>query len=154
MSNMMAQIKSVGHVPSDEQQVQAVIWSLPNNWEHLKANLTNNDSIKPFYDVARHVELEDERLGAAKAASKAFVAESSATKSSGFKRKKNWKTNGKYKEIGEEPSKKKKKPNSKKGKRFFKKKDKSKMKCYNCQMLVHFTRECTEPKKTQDPPTT
>ncbi|KAH0729744.1 hypothetical protein KY290_000872 [Solanum tuberosum] len=50
---MIAQLKSVGHVLSDEQQVQAVIRSLPNNWEHLKC------------------------LGAAKAASNAFVAESS-----------------------------------------------------------------------------
>ncbi|KAH0755134.1 hypothetical protein KY290_025404 [Solanum tuberosum] len=91
MANMIAQLKSVGHVLSDEQQVQAVIRSLPNNWEHLKVNLTHNDSIKTFSDVARHVELKDECLGAAKAASHAFVAESNGTKSSGFKRKKNWK---------------------------------------------------------------
>jgi len=58
-----------------------VIRSLPNNWEHLKVNLTHNDSIKTFSDVARHVELEDERLGALKAYSNAFVAESSVTKS-------------------------------------------------------------------------
>ncbi|KAH0747420.1 hypothetical protein KY285_009077 [Solanum tuberosum] len=131
----------------DEQQVQLVIRSLPNNWEHLKVNLTHNDSIKTFSDVARHVELEDERLGATKAASNAFVAESSGTKSSGFKRKKNWKINGKDKETGKGPSKKKKKPNSKKGKRSFKKRDKSKMKCYNCQELRYLARECTEPKK-------
>ncbi|KAH0671590.1 hypothetical protein KY289_026083 [Solanum tuberosum] len=85
MSNMITQLKSVGHVLSDEQQVQTVIRSLPNNWEHLKVNLTHNDNIKTFSDVTRHVELEDERLGAAKAAFHAFVAESSGTKSSGFK---------------------------------------------------------------------
>ena len=141
MSNMIAQLKSVGHVLSDEQQVQAVIRSLPNNWEHLKVNLTHNDNIKTFSDVVHHVELKDERLGAAKAAFNAFVAESSGTKSSGFKRKKNWKRNGKDKETGERPSKKKKKPNSKKEKWFFKKRDKSKMKCYNCQELGHFPRE-------------
>ena len=89
MPNMIAQFKSVGHVVSNEQQVQAVIWSLPNNWEHLKVNLTHNYSIKTFSDVECHVELEDECLGAAKTASNAFVAESSGTKSSNFKRKKN-----------------------------------------------------------------
>ncbi|KAH0639722.1 hypothetical protein KY285_036308 [Solanum tuberosum] len=71
MSNMIAQLKGAGHVLSDEQQVQA---------EHLKVNLTHNDSIKNFFDVAHHVELEDERIGAAKATSNAFVAESSGTK--------------------------------------------------------------------------
>ncbi|KAH0725073.1 hypothetical protein KY284_000938 [Solanum tuberosum] len=74
---MISQLKSVVHVLSDEQQVQAMIQSLPNNLEHLKVNLTHNDSIKTFYDVAHHVELEDECLGAAKAASNAFVAEAS-----------------------------------------------------------------------------
>jgi len=53
----------------------------------LKVNLTHNDSIKTF--SANHVELEDERLGVANAASNAFVAESTGTKSSSFKRKKN-----------------------------------------------------------------
>ena len=65
-----------------------MIRSLPNSWEHLKVNLIHNDNIKTFSDVARHVELEDERLGAAKAASNAFMAESSGKDSSGFKSKK------------------------------------------------------------------
>ena len=51
MSNMIAQLKSAGHVLSDEQQVQAVIRSLPNNWEYLKVKLSHNDSIKTFSDV-------------------------------------------------------------------------------------------------------
>ncbi|KAF3638907.1 hypothetical protein FXO37_24173 [Capsicum annuum] len=54
-----------------------------------------------FFDVARHVELEDERLGAAKDASNAFMAESSGKDSSGFKRNKKWKKNGKGKENEE-----------------------------------------------------
>ena len=68
MSNMIAQLKSAGHVLSDEQQLQAVIRSLPNNCEHLKVKLTHNDNIKAFFDVARHVELEDEHLGTVKTA--------------------------------------------------------------------------------------
>ena len=100
---MTAQLKSAGHVLSDEQQLQAVIRSLPNNCEYLKVKLTHNDNIKAFFDVAGHVELEDERLGAAKAASNAFVAESSGTKSSGFKRKNNWKRYGKTKRLEKDP---------------------------------------------------
>ncbi|XP_070041238.1 uncharacterized protein [Nicotiana tomentosiformis] len=48
-------------------------------------NLTHNDSIKIFAYVARHVELEDERLGTTKVVHNAFVAESSGTKRSSFK---------------------------------------------------------------------
>nr|CAD1823418.1 unnamed protein product [Ananas comosus var. bracteatus] len=54
----------IGHTLTDEQQVQAVIRSLPDSWEHMKVNLTHNDSIKTFVDMARHVEQEDEHLGA------------------------------------------------------------------------------------------
>nr|XP_009791894.1 PREDICTED: uncharacterized protein LOC104239064 [Nicotiana sylvestris] len=71
MPNMIAQHKSVGHVLSNEQQVQAVI------------------RIKTFADVTRHVELEDEWFGTAKVVPNAFVAESSGTKRSSFKRKRN-----------------------------------------------------------------
>nr|XP_009782484.1 PREDICTED: uncharacterized protein LOC104231227 [Nicotiana sylvestris]XP_016458880.1 PREDICTED: uncharacterized protein LOC107782512 [Nicotiana tabacum] len=92
---MIVQLKSVGHALSDEQQVQAVIRSLSNNWEYLKVNLTHNDSIKIFADVVRHVKLEDERLGAAKYVPNAFVVESSGTKRSSVKRKRNWKNDGK-----------------------------------------------------------
>jgi hypothetical protein len=41
-----------------EQQVQAVIWSLPSNWEHMCVNFIHNDNIKTFDDVARHVKLK------------------------------------------------------------------------------------------------
>ena len=94
--------------------------------------------MKNFSDIFCHVELEDEHLGASNAAFNIFMAESSGKNSSAFKRKKKWKKNEKGKETEEGLSEKKNKPNSKKGKRFFKKKDKSKMKCYNCQNLEHF----------------
>ncbi|XP_075088083.1 uncharacterized protein LOC142170153 [Nicotiana tabacum] len=84
MSNMIAQLKSVSYILSDEQQVQAVIRSLPNSWKYLKVNLTHNESITFFPNVARYVELEDERLDVVKAASNAFGVESSGTKCSGF----------------------------------------------------------------------
>ena len=36
MSNMVAQLKSVGYVFQDEQQLQSVIRSFSNKWEHFK----------------------------------------------------------------------------------------------------------------------
>ncbi|MDV3190823.1 MAG: hypothetical protein Q8838_02870, partial [Candidatus Phytoplasma australasiaticum] len=72
--------------------------------------------------IARHVEHKDEQLGATKITTNAFVAESSSTKSSGFKCKIVWKKKEKGKETDQGRSEKKHKPNSKKGKRFFKEK--------------------------------
>ena len=57
MSNMISELRAVGHDMIDEQQVQAVIHSLPSSWEHMRVNLTHNDNIKTFDDVPRHVEL-------------------------------------------------------------------------------------------------
>ncbi|OMP10799.1 hypothetical protein COLO4_04258 [Corchorus olitorius] len=62
MSNMMRELKIVGHVLNDQQQVQAVVRSLPRGWEYMNAMLTHNDSITTFVDVQRHLELEEERL--------------------------------------------------------------------------------------------
>ena len=56
-SNMISELKGVGHKLTDEQQVQTMIYSLPNAWEYHKINITHNDSIKIFDDVTRHVEL-------------------------------------------------------------------------------------------------
>ena len=64
MENMITKLKEAGHVLSDEQQVQAVIKSLLASWEHMKVNLTHNENIVIFNDVAKHLELEDERLEA------------------------------------------------------------------------------------------
>ena len=51
MRNLIRELKVAGHVLSDEQQVQAVIRSLPHSWEHMKLNLTHNESIITFDDV-------------------------------------------------------------------------------------------------------
>ena len=62
MSNMISELRSAGHQLIDKQQVQVMIRSLPNAWEHLRINLTHNDNIKTFDDVAQHVELEEDIL--------------------------------------------------------------------------------------------
>ncbi|KAK0607489.1 hypothetical protein LWI29_015731 [Acer saccharum] len=80
MSNMIREMKSAGYTLTDEQQIQAVIRSLPNSWENMKINMTHNDNIKTFDDISRHVELEDERLEASKASGQLYVVESSKRK--------------------------------------------------------------------------
>ena len=52
-----------------------MIHSLPSSWEHLCINLTHNDNIKTFDDVARHVELEEDCLIADKPYEEAYMIE-------------------------------------------------------------------------------
>ena len=66
MSNMINELKDDGHEMTNAQKVQVVICSLPSNWEYVHANLTYNDNIKIFDDVAHHVKLEEDRLHACK----------------------------------------------------------------------------------------
>ena len=53
-----------------------MICSLPSAWEHLSINLTHNDNIKTFDDVARHIELEEDCLLADKPYGEAYMTES------------------------------------------------------------------------------
>ena len=46
MSNMISELRVVGHEMTDEQQVQAVIRSLPSSWEHMRVNLTTTTTSK------------------------------------------------------------------------------------------------------------
>ena len=88
MSNMISELRSAGHQLTDEKQVQAVIRSLPNAWEHLKINLTHNDNIKTFDDVAQHVELEEDYLLADKPTVQAYITKSKKFGASGIGQKK------------------------------------------------------------------
>ena len=49
--------------------------------------MTHNKSIRTFNDIEHHLELEAERLKAAKHSDNIYMAESSSCKASGFKRK-------------------------------------------------------------------
>ena len=87
MSFMIRELKSAGNNLTDEQQVQTVIRSLPSSWETMCQNLTHNENIKTFDDVARHLELEAERLETAKPISSVHMAKTSSCKASRPKRK-------------------------------------------------------------------
>ncbi|KAH9679446.1 hypothetical protein KPL71_026137 [Citrus sinensis] len=72
----------------------------------LKVNMTHNESIRAFNEIDHHLELEVERLEAAKHSDNIYMAESSSCKASGFKRK----IGHKYNQKGERFDPNKKKP--------------------------------------------
>jgi hypothetical protein len=139
---MISELRGAGHEMIDEQQVQAVIRSLPSNWEHMRVNLTHNDNFKTFDDVARHVELEEDRLHAEKPINEAFISETKMRGAYDSKYKKGKAKGLKYgkREIKASSSGYKRKCGKHGGK-----KDKN-MNCFNCGKPCHFARNCTEPK--------
>ena len=146
MSNMISELKGAGHELIDKQQVQVVIRSLPYAWEHLRINLTHNDNIKTFDDVARHVELEEDRLLADKSSGQAYMTKSNKVGSSNIGRKK-------WKGKGFKPRKGGNKTNLSGNKRKRGKcigKQSRNMNCFNYGKLGHFAHDCTEPKVIYD----
>ena len=141
MSNMISELKAVRHEMTDEQQVQVVIRFLPSNWEHMRVNLTHNDNIKTFDDVAHHVELEEYRLLAEKPIYEAFITENKSREAQDFVRNKR-KGKGPQGKRGNESnySEQKRKRGNHTG---MKSKNKNN---FSCGKLDHFTRECTKSK--------
>ena len=62
MKKMIRELKTSKHVLTDEQQVEAVIKSLPKSWEHMVVNMRHNESVKTFDDIVHHLELEADRV--------------------------------------------------------------------------------------------
>ena len=109
--------------------------------------MTYNKNFKTFNDIAHLLESEAKHLETAKLSDHIYIAESSLNKVLSFKRKRGHKNNQKGKRFDLDQ----KKLNVQKhprGKRC-QKNDKFKMRCYNCNKLDHFTRECTELKKVR-----
>ena len=98
----------------------------------MKVNLTHNESIVTFNDVAKHLELEDERLEAYKAFGQVYYTEDAGTSRS----KPNFRKGKFIQKKGKKGG-----PHFNKGKKQFKKKGKKggqkklnlkKVKCFSC----------------------
>jgi hypothetical protein len=112
-------------------------------------NLTHNNNIKTFDDVAHHVQLEEDQLHIEKLVNEAFVSETKMCGAYDSKYRK-----GKGKGKGPTYSKRRIEANSNRYKRkrgkSGGKKDKN-MNYFNCGKPDHFTRDCTEPKTQEQP---
>ena len=54
---MISELSEAGHELIEEQNVQAVIRSLPQEWDYMKVQLTQNFNMITFDDVVHHLEL-------------------------------------------------------------------------------------------------
>lgn len=85
MSMIIGELKVIGYVLIDEQQVQAMIYSLSNSQKDIKLNLTHNDNIKTFADIAQHVELKEQCLIFERGTKKVFLVGTGSKESSSSK---------------------------------------------------------------------
>ncbi|KAG5524052.1 hypothetical protein RHGRI_030902 [Rhododendron griersonianum] len=84
MSAMIRDLRSAGNVLTDEQQILAMLRSLPDaTWDHFKLTMTHNEMVKTFNDLKCHLELEAERQDA-KRGNQALVVESGQRKTIGL----------------------------------------------------------------------
>ncbi|KAL5722543.1 hypothetical protein ACHQM5_006053 [Ranunculus cassubicifolius] len=135
MKSMITELVQVGQLMTDEQQVQAVIRSLPKSWENIKSQMAQDDNIRTFSDIQRHCEMAEDILNLEKP-----ISEPNAVSSKQLKAPWNKKDKGKRKanEKGEGQS-------SHAPKRR-KVQNKAVMECYRCKKPGHFARECKEPE--------
>jgi hypothetical protein len=108
----------------------------------MRVNLTHNDNIKTFDYVARHIELEEDRLHAEKLVNEAFIYETKMCGVYSSEYKKSKSKGPKYGKRGIKAS-------SSEHKRHHGKYSDNKcknMNCFNCGKPDHFARDCTKSK--------
>lgn len=64
ISNMIHELQIVGHILTNEQQVQSVILSLSSSCENMKIQIAHNEIILTFDDISCRLELEEELINA------------------------------------------------------------------------------------------
>ena len=143
MSAMVRELKAAGNNLTDEQQIQAVIRSLPDSWDQMKLNMTHNESIQTLKDLSCHLELEAE-CRVAQGQSFAFFARHGQRQASKAKRKSYEKAPQRGQNGGKPPKRANtaKRPRGKHGRR-----KQAEQACFKCKVVGHFARDCTEPKK-------
>lgn len=62
LSNLIRELRDSQNILYSKQNVQTIILSPPQSWEHVMINMTHNKNMKTFIDISRHLGLEDERL--------------------------------------------------------------------------------------------
>ena len=60
MSNIICELAKMGYELIDEQQVDDVICSLPNDWPHIKTVLSRTKYILTFKNIRQQLDLEEE----------------------------------------------------------------------------------------------
>jgi phage pi2 protein 07 len=139
MLAMVCELKAAGNNLTDEQQIQAVIRSLPDLWEQMKLNMTHNESIQTLEDLSRHLELEAERR-VAQGQSSAFFAKHGQRQAFKAKRK-SYEKAPQQGQNGGKPPKRANTTKSPRGKQGGRKQ--AEQACFDCGVVGHFAHDCT-----------
>ena len=119
-------LNAIGITVDDDDLVQTVVDGLPNSWETFLASVSGREN-QPNFDRIWHDCLEEEGRVQSKAIGTKEGNLALTAKTRKFKK----------------PSPQKRKGKKSQGQHI----DVSKLECYNCHKIGHFTKDCRKPKK-------